>query len=143
LEKPTGITWQGDNLYVTDSFDNSIHQLTVSSDRTTITHTGNKLALGFNSRGITMSSDGKQLVIGNTPNLSLNVYFLTTPFDITTATYAGSISLNNIIPSADRSQTLLPNALHIDNITFQNLTFNCQNNDRAYYLTFDKEHIEM
>lgn len=144
LEKPTGITWQGNNLYVTDSADNHIHQLSVSTDGlNTVTHTGNRFSLGFNSRGITMSSNGKQLVIGNTPNLFLSVYFLTTPFDITTATHAGNISLNNIIPSADRPSTLLPNALHIDNITFQNLTFNCQNNDRAYYLTFDKEHIEI
>lgn len=143
LERPSGITWQGDNLYVTDADDNHVHQLTVSTDRTTITHTGNRFNLGFNSRGITMSSDGKQLVLGDSANLSLKVYLLTTPFDITTATYAGVITLNNVIPSGDRPSTLLPNALHIDNITFQNLTFNCTNNDRVYYLTFDKEHTEV
>ncbi len=142
INEPTGMSWANDYLFITSSATGRIHKVLVNSDYS-ITVTNDSYLWGSNMRCIKVSRDGKTIVIGNTTNVALAILTMHIPFDITTATFVGRIFLNNVIPSSDRPSTVLPNALDMDDIGLQHLAMNCQNNDRMYYLTFDREHIEI
>lgn len=136
VSNPQGLSWVGNYLYVIAGTE--IVKFDVDLVTPSISLTADSFSLGHGSACIKVSRDGKRVIVGNSPNLSLSVYFMGTPFTLSTCSLAGELILHDIIPSADRPFGVLPEGLDVDDITFQNLCVHSNNNNRTYYITFDR-----
>jgi 6-phosphogluconolactonase (cycloisomerase 2 family) len=93
-DAPTDLIWnaEGDRLYVLGGSNGTIYQYDVSSpfDVTTATHNGDSLDVSSEDTGgqsINWSDDGTHLYMSGNENNMVYQYVVSSPFDVTTASY--------------------------------------------------------
>lgn len=97
---PQGIAWNSDGtmLFVVGNTNDNVYEynLTTPYDLTTASYSGKTLDVSnedSGSQGIAWNSDGSKLFLVGNINNSIHEYNLSTPYDISTASYSGN-SLN-------------------------------------------------
>ena len=135
-ENPTGLDWVGNHIYICNT-DGSTRQYLWNPDTEEVSFANKSFFPNNNSRCLRMKPDGTLLIMGQSSNQTLRQYSLSTPYDISTASFDGAMDLTAVIPSSQRPLTLLPTAIDIS-LNGDHLIFCCQTNTQMYYIQINR-----
>ena len=135
-ENPTGLDWVGNHIYICNT-DGSTRQYLWNPDTEEVSFANKSFFPNNPSRCLRMKPDGTLLIMGQSTNQTLRQYTLSTPYDVSTASFDGAMDLTAVIPASARPSTLLPTAIDIS-LNGDHLIFTCQTNSQLYYIQINR-----